>query len=170
MFSCGGVLTYAISLIEPLAKVSHFLFNDTIEHMVCFVKGTIIVQKNGNMRLNVSLMSVASAIMTWVIRIQNGGVINFLTSVTYSSSGGDPESDINGDLLQHSLDYFMEIESQLGVTVDKVLMELQVGEAVKKGESVSTSSNTFILQIQGNAQGEESIKAKLNGISQSEAG
>ncbi|KAM3171152.1 hypothetical protein ACTXT7_017193 [Hymenolepis weldensis] len=60
----------------------------------------------------------------------------------------------------------MEIESQLGVTVDKILMTLQVDQAVKKGESIGTSLDTFILQMQGNTQIMESVKAKVDKISQ----
>ncbi|VDL58356.1 unnamed protein product [Hymenolepis diminuta] len=59
------------------------------------------------MGLNVSLMAVTSAIMAWVIRTENGGVMNFLFSVTYPSQGGDPEFEINNDLQQHVMDYFM---------------------------------------------------------------
>ncbi|VUZ55903.1 unnamed protein product [Hymenolepis diminuta] len=59
------------------------------------------------MGLNVSLMAVTSGIMSWVIRTENGGVMNFLFSVTYPSQGGDPEFEINNDLQQHVMDYFM---------------------------------------------------------------
>lgn len=60
----------------------------------------------------------------------------------------------------------MEIKNQLNIAVDKILIELHVDQAVKKGELVSTSLNTFILQMQDNTRITKSVKAKMDEISQ----